>query len=390
VGDSSASLFIADKIYSAWMRGDGVFATIPPWKLALMTTDVPTYPGGSKSRVRRAGENVRHGKPNPDDLAVIDLWRAAHRPVLNTFQAILRNRTRGTGVIVAQRHKRKRTIFDKLRRFPKMELPRMDDVAGCRLIFDNIAELEHFRSEFHNAHFNHKRRNEDDKYNYIKRPNAHTGYRGIHDIYEYDVNSRFSDQYRGLLIEIQYRTKYQHAWATCVEVVGFITENQPKFQEGDTRFQYVLQLASEIIARAFENSKSSLPDISNTDLIGEFLEKEKEIGFINLLRGLNTADGDISTKKNVILIFQPDGNLETRAFRDATEALRALFQIEKDEPGKDVVLVRADSGEEIRIAFRNYFSDARDFITLIEDGCHKLSGKKITRVRLPKKRGRAA
>jgi putative GTP pyrophosphokinase len=198
----------------AWVRREGASGTFAPWKLALMTTPTPTYPGGSKSRVRRAGENIRLGKATLDDLAVIDLWRAAHRPVLNTFQAIFR--TRGSGVVVAQRHKRKRTIFDKLRRFPKMELPRMDDVAGCRLIFDSIADLEAFRTEFHTAHFNHKRRNEDDKYDYIKRPNPHIGYRGIHDVYEYDVNSKFADQYRGLLIEIQYRTKYQHAWATCV------------------------------------------------------------------------------------------------------------------------------------------------------------------------------
>jgi putative GTP pyrophosphokinase len=88
----------------------------------------PTFPGGSKSRVNRAGENVRNGNATSDDLRVIDEWRAAHRGVLNTFQAILRNRTRGTGITVAQRHKRKRTIFDKLLRLPGMQLARMDDV----------------------------------------------------------------------------------------------------------------------------------------------------------------------------------------------------------------------------------------------------------------------
>jgi putative GTP pyrophosphokinase len=136
-----------------------------------MKLSTPTCPGGSKGRVRRAGENVRRGGPTPEDLAVIELWRAAHRPVLNTFQAILRNRTRGTGILVAQCHKRRRTIFDKLTRFPKMELSRMDDVAGCRLIFDSIDDLRRFRTAFHNARFNHKRKNDDDKYDYIKTPN---------------------------------------------------------------------------------------------------------------------------------------------------------------------------------------------------------------------------
>ena len=64
-------------------------------------------------------------------------WRAAPRPVLNTFQAILRNRTRGQDIIAAQRHKRRRTSFGKLERFPGMQLSPMDDVAGCRLIFQD-------------------------------------------------------------------------------------------------------------------------------------------------------------------------------------------------------------------------------------------------------------
>src|SRR5574339_254308 len=133
-----------------------------------MTQALETYPGGSKSRVNRAGESVRTGHPSEEDLRVIEEWRAAHRAVLNTFQAILRNRTRGTEIAVAQRHKRKRTIFDKLQRLPGMRLARMDDVAGCRLIFRTIRDLYEFRERFHRARFNHVRRNDLEKYDYIK------------------------------------------------------------------------------------------------------------------------------------------------------------------------------------------------------------------------------
>lgn len=129
---------------------------------------VKGFPGGSKSRVNRAGDSVRKASESVDDLNVIDEWRSAHRPVLNTFQAILRNRTRGKEITVAQRHKRKRTIFDKLLRLPRMELSRMDDVAGCRLIFKNIEDLHAFRKDFHKARFSHIRKNQEDKYNYIK------------------------------------------------------------------------------------------------------------------------------------------------------------------------------------------------------------------------------
>src|SRR6266480_799338 len=108
-------------------------------------TSTDKFPGGSKSRVNLAGDNIRKGNATQADLKVIEEWRAAHRSVLNTFQAILRTRTKSTNISVAQRHKRRNTIFDKLRRLPRMQLARMDDVAGCRLIFKSIKDLTKFR-----------------------------------------------------------------------------------------------------------------------------------------------------------------------------------------------------------------------------------------------------
>lgn len=333
------------------------------------------FPGGSKSRVNRAGNAVRDETAEIEDYLVIEEWRAAHRYVLNTFQAILRNRTRDSNITVAQRHKRRSTIFDKLMRFPEMQLARMDDVAGCRLIFRDIASLEKFRTEFHKARFHHKRKNESNKYNYIENP-KNTGYRGIHDVYSYDVNSETGKNLKGLLVEIQYRTAVQHAWATAVEVIGFITENQPKFERGDDRYNHAMALAAEILARAYEDGKGPFPDKSDIEVVQEFVELDAELGLMNMLRGLNTASAEVSENRNSILIFHESGELDVRTYRSATEALAALFELEKELPGTDVVLVKADTSEEVRFAFKNYFSDARDFIRLVEDGCQKLSGKK--------------
>lgn len=335
--------------------------------------NVVKYPGGSKTRVNRAGDHVRNNAVTVGDLKVIEEWRAAHRGVLNTFQAILRTRTKGTDVIVAQRHKRKNTIFDKLQRLPGMQLARMDDVAGCRLIFKNIKELNKFRDTFHKAKFKHKRRNEPDKYNYIKTPKD-TGYRGIHDIYEYDVNSESGKSLAGLYIEIQYRTLVQHAWATAVEVVGFITESQPKFQQGDKRYEHEMALASEILARAHEELKGPFPEKTDREALEEFLALDNELSLLKTLRGLNQAKSEVSDKKNTILIFSDKGALEVKSFRYAPDALRALFILEEQMPHSDIVLVSADSSEEVRLAFRNYFSDADEFIHLIETACAKLSG----------------
>ncbi|MFN9209956.1 MAG: RelA/SpoT domain-containing protein [Betaproteobacteria bacterium] len=342
----------------------------------------PQFPGGSKSRVNRAGERIRAGQATAEDLSVVEDWRAAHRAVLNTFQAILRERARDAGANVAQRHKRRRTIVDKLSRFPSMSLSRMDDVAGCRLIFRRIKDLYAFRQKFHQARFNHKRRNAEDpdKYDYIKNPKD-TGYRGVHDVYEYDVNSEVGRPLAGLYIEIQYRTLVQHAWATAVEVIGFITESQPKFQQGDKRFEHAMALASEILARAHEGAKGPLPDLQDRELVAQFLAAEKEIALLDTLRSLNAADKTVTAKRNAILIFAEGKPLEVKSYRDATEALRSLFELEKQMPDRDIVLVRADTTDEIRLAFKNYFSDARDFLQLVEEGCAKLSKtKRITDV----------
>ena len=325
------------------------------------------FPGGSKTRVNAAGYSIRDKCASVEDMQVIDEWRAAHRIVLNTFQASLRSRTRGKQIIVAQRHKRKNTIFNKLMRLPKMELSRMDDVAGCRLIFSSLDEVYEFRTAFHKARFNHKRKNDADKYDYIKRPKV-TGYRGIHDVYSYDVRSKNGDQYRGLLLEIQYRTLVQHAWATAVEVIGFITESQPKFQQGDKRYEHCMALASEILSRAHEGSIGPFPNYSNRELLERFEQADNEIHIVRTLTGLNSSETVYTDNRNSILIFKEDGSLEVKSYKEATDALKELFRLERHYPTLDVVLVKADSNEEIRMAFKNYFSDAKDFIRLLTSG----------------------
>lgn len=112
----------------------------------------------------------------------------------------------------------------------------------------------------------------------------------------------------------------------------------------------------------------------------------------------NSANNEVTEKKNIILIFgEPEEGkpppLEMKSYRDATDALRALFELEKQCVGKDIVLVRADTSDELRIAFRNYFSDATEFIKLIDNGCQRLmkgkvlQGPSIRRSRQTKVRG---
>jgi hypothetical protein len=140
-----------------------------------------------------------------------------------------------------------------------------------------------------------------------------------------------------------------------------------------------------MLARVHEKMTSSLPDVESQELLREFLELDNELRLMQTLRGLNGAKSDVTDKRNSILIFSPDGDLEVKSFRDATDALRALFVLEKQMPDRDIVLVRADTSEEVRLAFRNYFKDAREFVRLVDHACTSLSGRRVGKMRTLRK-----
>ncbi len=331
-------------------------------------TAIDPPPWGSKGRLNRAGASIRQSKELIlDEASAFEEWRAAHSYVLNTFKPLLWSRVKGKKIVVAQRLKRRTTIIDKLFREPKMELARMDDIAGCRLIFDNLKNLNKFRAEFHEGKFNHKLRHTDkEKYNYIVKPKS-SGYRGIHEIYIYEVNSDEGKKFNGLFIEMQFRTLPQHAWATAVEVVSRITENQPKFNRGDKRHNRFFQLASELIARSAEQQTSCLPTLSDNQLKQQFQSLDDEINVIRFLRNIPIIEQTSRFKNNIVLQTTNEKTLLVHEYSTIDAATEGYFLLEKKFPNDDIVLVRAKSFDAIRSAYRNYFQNTNEFLKYIDD-----------------------
>jgi putative GTP pyrophosphokinase len=336
-------------------------------------------PRYSKGRVDRAGQRIGSPAETFEDMIVLENWRASHANILNTFKTILYNRAKGMDVQIAQRLKRRPTILDKLTREPDMRLSRMHDIAGCRVIFTDLEELAEFRARVHNARFDHKRRGaEDDRWNYIERPKQ-SGYRGIHDVYTYHVEPKKGrageDQpWNGMLVEIQYRTAIQHAWATAVELAGLVTENNPKFDRGSEDFKEFFRLASEILARAFEGMTSCFPDLPTEELLADFEEIEGRTHILRLFSELRKSEG-LGIRGASILIFRYDSDffakdqLEVRSFDSVNTAIQEYNRLEKELGERaDIVLVGSRSSEAIKSAYRNYFSDAQEFISLLQDG----------------------
>jgi putative GTP pyrophosphokinase len=342
-----------------------------------MTKRIELPHWGSKGAINRAGEALRNNSLSDSQADALESWRMAHRDVIHTFEALLRARAKNQDVEVGQRLKRRRTIIDTLSRLPSMQLARMDDVAGCRLIFPNIDALHEFRDKLHKAKFKHVLKNEKEKYDYIKSPTPR-GYRGIHDVFEYHSRACKVTKQDGLLIEIQYRTALQHAWATAVEIITQMTENEPKFDRGDSRHIRFFCVASEMLARAHEGGHSCLPEISNEDLINEFDKLEDEIGIMNILIHLIIHEwmGNKLQSGHVILqITKENKDFKLHQFDLELEAAKSLLELEKEFPEDDIVLVGAETIKEITSAFRNYFSDAKDFINLTGRAYKALGGK---------------
>jgi ppGpp synthetase/RelA/SpoT-type nucleotidyltranferase len=97
-----------------------------------------TPPERSRKQVTKAGLRIGKGEETYEDIVTLEKWRASHAYVINTFQANLRGRSRGSDIVVGTRLKRRATILNKLKRFPEMQLGRMHDIAGCRVIFPTL------------------------------------------------------------------------------------------------------------------------------------------------------------------------------------------------------------------------------------------------------------
>lgn len=339
----------------------------------------------SKSAVKRAGQLIANGTASDDEIELVDRWRASHGYVINTFQAWLKGHIGKQDYYIefAQRLKRRNTVVDKLCRTNSAgehlisDVSAMHDFAGCRMIFNDIQQLEDFRAYMHSSqvmrNVEHVLRHEPDKYNYIARP-KNTGYRGIHDVYRhYPRGSKRREQKKpwdGLLVELQYRTRAQHAWATAVEISDLLDNERTKFELDQSDRGRFFAIASEIIARRHENLSNAFSDMTTEELQSELQMLESKTGILRRLELLKQFEDEESLQKhNVLNIYRKsDGTLalEVIPFKSATPAIQRATELEASDESLNAVYVRSDNPKQLRSAYRNYFNDPIDFVRLIQ------------------------
>lgn len=342
-------------------------------------------PDFSRKQVERAGDVLRQKPAVAANIVaampVISNWRAAHAYPLNTFQAALRKKLKAQGLdaqdaAVGQRLKRLPSIASKLQRFEDMSLSRMQDIAGLRAVVPNPRALEAlYRSYVESTRFPHELRKVHD---YVGEPKP-DGYRSIHLVYRYK-NLR-APEYDGLHVELQLRTRLQHAWATAVETVDVFENLAIKAGRPTPLWREFFLLASAAFA---VQEKTPVPEELRDVGFGEIVKRlqgvEGRLNVLALLRGFSVAadkihqSGRSSSAYHLVILNTERSVLTIKSFpeRDLEEATAAYAEAEartsRGEP-IDAVLVAGGGVDQLRRTYPNYFLDARVFVQRISALC---------------------
>lgn len=327
--------------------------------------EVPKY---TKSEINKAGKIIADSSSTPKEreeaLIILNNWRAAHAYPLQVICSNLRQKN--PNAIVVQRLKRLESITGKIQRFPEMQLYKMQDLGGCRVIVDTIEQVYSAIKKYKSSRIRHILKRE---YDYIANPKK-SGYRSYHMVYQFHSDSK--DTYnKNMFIEIQFRTKLQHMWATAVEMMGIYTKSNLKSSQGDQDILRFFTLVSSLFA--IEEKMPICPNTSDfaDELISEIKSLDKKNNIISTLSGLNVSikhANKIYNQKDknlyyILLLNYEEMTVTVKPFKSSNlETATKLY--ERIEQGSDlnVVLVSASSFETLRLAYPNYFADISYFV----------------------------
>ncbi len=323
-----------------------------------------------------------------DAFALVEKWRNSHEYPTELFRRTLENRAKKVNpkAVVVKRLKRIATIIGKLTKEPtrKMEPFRMQDIGGCRVILENVQEVYRLVRQYKD--YDQRQTNVTsecihpyDKYDYIMNPRE-TGYRGIHLVYRYKrwypQRSTRLAQYEGLKVEIQFRTRLQHAWSTAVEIVDAYQKSDLKSGGGNPEWKRFFVLASALIAH-IEGAPFS-PFGTDIGAMQNQLGRYQTI--IDTIEGFNKATKHINDMSGVVgdgMHFLLHLNTKTqttvisgftsKSFEAAHAERLRLEQQYLNDPTHFVVVVQAATIAELKQAYPNYFLDLRYFTRLLKE-----------------------
>lgn len=339
----------------------------------------------TKSQLKKVGDKLRHRLPLTDsEEQILASFRLGHRNIIEAFRSnhnIVLHKAgwMGHGIQFVSRLKRRDTLVNKLAdRHQQMDLSRMHDIAGGRIIFLSLQDLCKYRNRFigrMGRNKNYRQIPSGARYDYLTHPKT-SGYRGMHDVYE-----EVSEDSIRAKIEIQFRTVTQHAWATAVEIWDQARHSAEKFGRGNPTVARLFVLYSELLWRFHDWTEASSYERNNINLSDGALYKEickleREVGVLKCLRSMKKVKVSIEGKQEEILIHRLAKKSlvdeEGVNFRQISWDLvpSELFQNELDH-ANDLVFVQG-SPKALRRAYNNYFNDPGGFVRRVKNSMKAL------------------
>ena len=367
-------------------------------------TDLPNYarPKHTRGAVDRAGAVlVRGHEAGEADLKaarqVMGDWRSAHSYPLRLIHDLVKHRTisicgsefmplfdraplddqmtdlrdfRVPRWLTAQRLKRMWSVENKLVGSPKMRLSRMQDLGGCRVILESREQVEHLYESLRLSPLSsHELVSVKD---YIEQPKS-SGYRGKHLVFRFRTDDKYGHPWNGCRIEVQVRTRFQHAWATAVEHIDAIEGLGLKSGRGEGRdWGRFFRITGEAIGILEENDLNSenYPErLVSPEMFDEIEELSGRLEVKETLSGLAIeAMAERSPDDHICLLTLDTESNEVRAVwypekeEDEAQASYLLSELDADnEDGVQVCLVKAQSLEELRTTYGSFFRGLKSF-----------------------------
>lgn len=339
-----------------------------------------TKPAHTKSQVRKAGEIIS-GRVEGDAViadSILTNWRAAHSCPLQALRMTVDNKAKRAdpSAITVQRLKRWSSIVSKLERFSNMKLDTMQDIGGCRAIVRDPGALTRLLDSY--IKWPLETFNLVKAYNYASDPKP-DGYRSIHLIYAYAPKKVERFAFEGLRIEIQLRTRLQHAWATAVEVVSTFTDQNLKSGIGDENWKRFFFLASNLLAHleAADYFKKQLGFSGIDDEMSELINLWDQLEVSHLLYGFAKSMSSPPRVPNadhlILKLNARQREVDIRGFtKQQSQAAIGVYNLLerqfRDDPAIQVVLVKVDKLTNLQKAYPNYYLDTSEFIAKMTQG----------------------
>ncbi|HEB9351266.1 TPA: hypothetical protein RZK41_000975 [Campylobacter coli] len=321
----------------------------------------------SSNKLKNIGKKIKKNEElTNEEQDLFSYWLNLHFDIMKKMHRHVVNKLKKLGIrnyIIAKRTKRLESISFKLKRYPNFALDRIQDIAGMRIICDNLKDANLIKDELKKHYQKNisvfKYSNMDD---YINEPKS-DGYRSYHLIF-IDIKTKCK-------VEIQIRTKLQHSWAIAVEIIDMDPYCKIKQGTGKSIYKDFFKLSSALFSHIEETKIVEPYQNYNIEKIYYFLKRlDMRSNILEKLKNSDINENIIQDHKDkfyfvVYLDRNKRTNVTSYSKDDLNKARKDYNNLEKNKD-INVVLISLDSQKKIRKAYPNYYLDGSLFIDNIK------------------------